>query len=207
VLGDQPEIPALPVLVPLAAIAFAALVWRLRRRGALTVVKAAVLRVAVAAVTCVYGAGLLGSVLLPFPISVGAARDDLVPWRLFVQLVPVATADPIGIVLNVELFVPLGLLLPLIARVSSAGRAVAIGFLLSLGIELVQFVADITVSTGRVADVDDLLGNTIGAFAGYVIFRVAVRVPVLARIAAAATWPAAAPPAGEATARVTARSR
>jgi glycopeptide antibiotics resistance protein len=190
VLGICPKIPPLPVLVPLVIITFGTMVWRLHRRGEITVI-----RVAVVAIACVYGAGLLNSVLLPFPICTGAARDGLVSWRLFVQLIPLLTADPIGVVLNVELFVPLGALLPLVARVSSVRRAVTIGFLLSLGIELAQFVADITVSTGRVLDVNDLGGNTIGVFVGYVIFRVAVCVPAVARTAAAATWPAAPPPA------------
>jgi glycopeptide antibiotics resistance protein len=199
VLGVYPEIPALPVLVPLAIITFAGMVWRLHRRGAVTA-----LRVAVVAIACVYGAGLLDSVLLPLPIRVGAARDGLVSWRLFVQLVPLLTVDPIGIVLNVALFVPFGALLPLVARVSSVRRAVLTGFLLSLGIELVQFVADVTVSTGRVADINDLLGNTIGAFAGYVIFRVAVCVPIVARIAVATAWPAAPPPAEAIKIRATA---
>lgn len=179
-------IPALPVLVPLTILAFSVLTWRLRVRGALTV-----LRVAVVGLACVYAAKLLSEVILPFPIRVGAARDHLVPWHLFVDTVPLLTAkaDPTGIELNIALFVPLGVLLPLVARGWSLWRVVTVGFLVSLSIELAQLVADVTVSTGRVADVDDLIGNTVGTFVGCLVFRAAVAIPAVARIAAAAAWP------------------
>lgn len=178
-------IPALPVTFTLAIVAFAVVACRLACRRAVTAPQ-----IAVAVVACAYGAALLNSVLLPFPIQIGAARDDLVSWRLFVQVIPMITAraDPIGIVLNVVLFVPLGLILPLFLRISSARRVAMTGFFLSLGIELAQFVADVTVSTGRVADVDDLLGNTLGALVGYAAFRIMVQLPTAARFAAAATW-------------------
>jgi hypothetical protein len=158
-------------------LVFAALVWRLRRRG-----EVSVLGIVVAAVTCVYGAKVLNEVLLPFPIRVGTDRDGLAPWQVFVGLTPTFMADPIGVLLNAVMFVPLGVLLPLIARVRSARRAVLIGFLLSLTIELVQFAADVTISTARIVDIDDLWANTLGTLIGYAIFRVVVLLPGAARI-------------------------
>jgi glycopeptide antibiotics resistance protein len=108
---------------------------------------------------------------------------------VFIQLHPLTTADPAGVRLNVELFLPLGVLLPLLMRTRSGIRVVTVGLLLSLSIELVQFLADITVSTGRVADIDDVLGNTFGALLGWLLFRVAMLIPPFARIAHAALWP------------------
>lgn len=95
---SHPVIPAAPVVVPLAIVSFVLAIRRLRRRGAATAP-----RIVVTAMAAVYVAGLLKSVLLPFPVRVGHARDGMVGWRLHIQLVPLVTADPIGVVLNVAL--------------------------------------------------------------------------------------------------------
>jgi glycopeptide antibiotics resistance protein len=94
-------------------------------------------------------------------------------------------------VLNVALFAPFGALLVLLMRSPTLRRAISIGFLLSLGIETVQFLGDVTISSGRVADIDDLIGNTLGTLIGYSIFRALTTVPFLSRIASAASWPTA----------------
>jgi glycopeptide antibiotics resistance protein len=183
-IGTESQIPALPVLIPLTIGALAVMVWRLHSRGAITLP-----RVTAGVAACVYGAGVLKAVLLPFPIVTGH-NDIRLGWRVYIHLTPLLTADPIGIVLNVALFLPLGVLLPLVARVSSVRRALLIGFLLSLSIEITQFVAVVTVSSGRVADIDDVLSNCFGTLVGYLLYRLAIRVPAAARLAAAATWPA-----------------
>ncbi|WP_320668673.1 VanZ family protein [Patulibacter defluvii] len=182
----------MPVLIPLTAVAFALAIRWLRRRDGLTVPRAVV-----AAVACVYGAGILSHVLLPYPIGTSSGES----WRVWLHLTPFVDVvdDPIGIVLNVALFVPLGVLLPLIGGVRSLGRALLLGFLVSLGIEVVQFLSAVTVSEGRIADVDDLIGNSLGVLLGYVGFRLAVRVPAVARLTALATWPppvSPSPPSG-----------
>lgn len=108
------EIPTLVVLIPLMALSLVTVLWRLRQRGALTVP-----RVAVGVATCVYGAGLLDQVLLPLSFSTDPSYVQQ-PWWVWVQVTPLITADPAGIILNVALFAPLGILLPLVARISSA---------------------------------------------------------------------------------------
>jgi glycopeptide antibiotics resistance protein len=183
-MRDGAEIPALPVLIPLTAVALAVLLWQLHRRGSLTV-----LRAGVVIATCVYGAGLLNAVLLPFRLTTDNSGYQM-PWRVWIDLTPLINSDPAGLYLNAALFLPLGVLLPLVARIRSVRQVLLVGFLLSLGIELIQFAADLTISTGRVADVDDLLSNCFGALAGYLLFLLAIRVPGAARLVAAATWPA-----------------
>lgn len=178
------EIPTLVVLIPLMALSLVTVLWRLRQRGALTVP-----RVAVGVATCVYGAGLLDQVLLPLSFSTDPSYVQQ-PWWVWVQVTPLITADPAGIILNVALFAPLGILLPLVARISSARGTLLATFLLSLSIELVQFVLAVTVGGGRIADIDDLLANCAGGLCGYGLFRLAVCVPIVARMAAATTWPA-----------------
>jgi glycopeptide antibiotics resistance protein len=176
------EIPAFPVLAPLVVVAIGVAMWWLRRHDALTPPRAAV-----GIVACVYVAGVLDQTLFPYAII----TEDRQPWHIWLNLTPFVDVikDPIGIVLNVALFVPLGVLLPLVARVDSVRRVVLYGFAISLGIELVQFIGDITVSGGRVADVDDLIGNVLGTLIGYGIFRLVTAIPAAHRLAAEATWP------------------
>ncbi|GAA4617843.1 VanZ family protein [Saccharopolyspora hordei] len=175
------EVPALAVLGPLTVTAIVAVFWRLRSRGEVTVPR---LTAGVAA--CLCGATVLDHTLFPFTI----APDDSRPWYVWLNVVPFTDLvdDPIGIVLNVALFVPVGLLMPLVVRVRSVGSALLHGFLLSLGIEVVQLAGDLAVSTGRVADVDDLIGNSAGALIGYAAFRLALLVPPLARAVELASW-------------------
>lgn len=169
------EVPTLPVLLPLTAVAIVALLWWLHRHGRLTV-----LRATVAVVACVYAAGVLAHVLLPMTI----VPDDPRSWRVWLHLTPFTDVadDPIGLVLNIALFVPLGLLLPLLAGVASMRRAAVLGALVSLGIETVQLVGAVTVSPGRIADIDDLIGNTVGTMIGYAMYAVLVRVPAAQRL-------------------------
>ena len=178
-------IPANAVVIPVALIALGAMLLLLHRRRALTLG-----RTALAVVTCVYGSAVLQSTLLPFPIRVGTSRDGMAPWHAYLQLVPFYDHDPTGYILNVALFVPLGVLLPLVWRVSSVRRAVVIGFLASFVVELVQFILVISVTSGRVADVDDLIANTLGTLVGFIAFRIAQMVPPLGRLMAAVIWPA-----------------
>lgn len=72
-------------------------------------------------------------------------------------------------VLNVLLFFPLGLLLPLIwSRFKNFGVTALYGFLLSLFIECSQLF------TLRSSDIDDLIANTLGAVLGYFIAKIFV---------------------------------
>lgn len=76
-------------------------------------------------------------------------------------------ADLKNAVLNVALFVPLGFLLPVLwKKQSSFGKTIALGFGLSMTIELVQMF------TYRATDVDDLITNTLGCALGYGIAKV-----------------------------------
>jgi glycopeptide antibiotics resistance protein len=178
------EVPALPVVVAVIVLGFTGAVAWLHGRAAATGP-----RILVAAVASIYAAGVVSAVFLPFPIRLGAAREGVASWHSVLHLTPLIEADPTGLKLNVLLFVPLGLLLPLVARVATAGRALLIGCVLSVGIEATQFVTDLTISSGRVADIDDVISNSVGALLGYGLYRLAVSVPRVAQAAAAATWP------------------
>lgn len=71
-----------------------------------------------------------------------------------------------GFVLNIIMFLPLGLLIPCIwKQCRNIINVTVTGFLLSLTIEISQ------IFNARATDIDDLLANTIGACAGYLIWR------------------------------------
>lgn len=75
-----------------------------------------------------------------------------------------------NMLLNILLFLPLGLLLPLLYRdCRTLKRTVMMGFMFSLFIELMQ------IFSFRTTDVDDLMMNTLGAAAGYGIYRLVSR--------------------------------
>jgi VanZ family protein len=175
------EIPALPVVVALAAVAFATIVWALRRRAALNVP-----RIVVSAALCVYGAGMLANSALP--IYLGKSGDGT-PWWRNLNLVPLKNTELADMLENVAVFVPLGLLLALVFRGTSVRRVLLLGFLTSLAMEAVQFVNAITVHGGHVADINDLAANTVGAAVGYGVLRAALLVPAVGRWAGAAAWP------------------
>jgi len=164
---DQ-EIPALPVVVPLALVALAVLWWRLHRRGALTV-----LRAVVGVALCAYGAGIVAHTVLPIHLDRSGSGT---PWWRFLNLIPLAGTEWADMLQNVLVFVPLGALLPLVAAVRSSGRALLGGFLVSLTMEALQFGNAVTGHGGHIADVNDLLANTLGALVGYGVFRVALLV-------------------------------
>ncbi|WP_349897766.1 VanZ family protein [Parafrigoribacterium soli] len=179
------EIPALPVVVPLAVLIFAALLWRLRRRGAVNIARAVVV-----GILCVYGAGVIGNTLLP--IFIGAASSGL-PWWSSINLRLLENTDAADMLQNIAVFAPLGILLPLATRIRSLGGVVLAGFLISLAMELLQFVNAVAANGGHIADVNDLLANTVGAPLGFGLYRAALLLPAARRWAHAATWPTAAP--------------
>lgn len=83
-----------------------------------------------------------------------------------INLVPFSGGIGIGTVLNAVMFVPLGIMLPLIWHYKARLASVAcFGFLFSLTIELTQLL------NNRTTDIDDLLMNTLGTLVGFGLFK------------------------------------
>ena len=142
-------------------------------------------RAVVCAVVSVHVAGVVGNSL--FPVHLGKSTD--LSWWEWPNLVPLVGYEARDMLEKVVVLVPLGVLLPLVARVTSLPRVLVCGFLISLTIELLQWVNDVTVHGGHIPDINDLLFNTAGTPIGYGLFRIALLVPVLHRLARSATWP------------------
>ena len=82
------------------------------------------------------------------------------------NIVPFVGSSIVPVILNFLLFVPYGLLLPLVFRSHKWNwkKIVVICAFTSFAIELLQ------VFGGRYAEIDDFLCNTFGAFTGYIIY-------------------------------------
>lgn len=99
---------------------------------------------------------------------VGLPTIDYIRWDPGVSWIPLVgiVKDVRSNALNVLLFMPLGVLLPLLWRKYRAfGNTVIFGFLLSLGIEISQLF------TFRATDVNDLITNTLGTILGYFVWK------------------------------------
>lgn len=66
---------------------------------------------------------------------------------------------------NLALFIPLGILLPALFKKLTFGKTVLLGFLTSLGFEILQYIVGLGAT-----DIDDLLLNTLGCLAGAALY-------------------------------------
>ncbi|GAE35728.1 VanZ family protein [Halalkalibacter akibai] len=103
------------------------------------------------------------------PAGPGGRNYNLIPFRSIYRIAVFSPTinDPLRILVgNVILFMPLGFLLPTVWKKARRFSFILLaGFLLSLLIEVSQFLF-----THRVANVDDVILNTLGAMIGYLIF-------------------------------------
>ena len=160
----QFEVPAVPVLLPLWAMSVVVVLGWLQWRRLMSSGRAVTLLL-----TTTYVAAVLAVTLLPLQVQTGTYANQVV-WYETLNLIPVLTIDIGTFVLNVVMTVPLGLLAPLLMRVDTPGHAARVGFIFSLAIELVQAATNIFLSSGRTADVNDLIANTAGAVIGWYAF-------------------------------------
>jgi glycopeptide antibiotics resistance protein len=73
---------------------------------------------------------------------------------------------------NIALFLPLGILLPLLSpRFQTYRRVILFALCLSLGIETIQFGLRFF-GNPRAVDIDDVILNTLGAAIGFAIYRI-----------------------------------
>ena len=76
---------------------------------------------------------------------------------------------------NIALFLPLGILLPLISRrFLTLKRVLLTALCLSVSIETLQFVLRFF-GNPRAVDIDDVILNTVGACLGFAVFKYGIR--------------------------------
>ena len=101
-------------------------------------------------------------------LLVGMPTLQFMRFELSLTLMPFIpmVTDNKNTILNVFLFVPLGIMLPFLwKRYSTLKDTVFFGLGMSLSIEVLQIL------TYRATDVNDIIANTIGVVLGYYIFR------------------------------------
>ena len=77
----------------------------------------------------------------------------------------------LNVIGNVAMFIPSGIILPILYRkLDRLWKALGVGAMMSLGIELLQLPFSV-----RATDVDDLIQNTCGVLIGYGIYALARR--------------------------------
>jgi glycopeptide antibiotics resistance protein len=130
-----------------------------------------------------------------FPIRVRpAAYWTGEPWWTVLRWIPFEVDAP-SFVLNIIMFLPLGLLLPLLTPALDTMRRLAlVAVSASLAIEVTQFVLGIAVGSRRTVDVNDLIANTAGALLGLLILRLAVPSPLHRAAFCAESEPSPPPP-------------
>lgn len=164
-LGDPDPVPA---LLPLLAIPlFGAALW-LRHRG-----EPSFVRLGVTWLLTWYTAAVISLTLLPMQIQTGDFANH-VPWQeKGIHLNPfVHDVTPVNFAFNILMTVPLGLLLPIAIRRRRVVVVALLGLGFSASIEIVQALTNIVFSSGRSADVYDLIANTVGALVGFGLLRV-----------------------------------
>jgi glycopeptide antibiotics resistance protein len=163
------EVPVLPVVVPLAAAIFVALLWHLHRRDRLSAPRAIV-----ALLLCVYAAGIVANTVFPIFLDMPAGTE---PWTAYLDVVPLAGYEISDAVTNILLFVPLGMLVSLLVGSTSWWRVLAVAATLSLAIELAQLFTARLLGGGHIADVNDLIFNVVGAALGSGLISMSSRTP------------------------------
>ncbi|MET0418269.1 MAG: VanZ family protein [Actinoplanes sp.] len=120
-----------------------------------------------------YAVSVIAITIFPIHPHPAAYWADEQWWRVL-RWIPFDVDGP-SFVLNVIMFVPLGVLLPMLRPAADAWRALALRAAgASLAIEATQFLIGITVGSRRTVDVNDLIANTAGALLGLLILRLAL---------------------------------
>ena len=103
-------------------------------------------------------------------LFVGMPTLQFMRLELSLTLIPFLPmiVDLKNTILNIILFVPLGIMLPFLwKKYNTLKAALMFGFGMSLAIEILQIL------TYRATDINDIIANTVGTVLGYFIFRIA----------------------------------
>ena len=102
-------------------------------------------------------------------LFVGMPTLQFMRFELSLTLIPFLPmiVDLKNTILNIILFVPLGIMLPFLwKKYNTLKAALMFGFGMSLAIEILQIL------TYRATDINDVIANTVGTVLGYFIFRI-----------------------------------
>lgn len=170
----------LPIVIPFGILIFALLAWRLAAMRHFTMP-----RLSVAAALAVYAAGIAANTIFPIYAEVTPRAE---PWYTSVVLVPFADYQVEDAVMNILVFLPLGILFALLFAKPTWWKVLTAVTATSLGIELTQIAVHKLFGGGHIADTSDLVSNVSGGMLGYVLLLALSRSPGFARFAARFRW-------------------
>ena len=141
-------VPAAVVLVPLHLVFYFSIYRRKLRRSVLS------------CLFCLYLSAVFALVGIPNVTYIRPELNlNLIPFRGILE-------DGKNSILNVALFIPLGMFLPVLwSRFRRTGAAALYGLGFSLGIELLQML------TFRATDMNDLITNVLGTLVGFLLTK------------------------------------
>jgi glycopeptide antibiotics resistance protein len=149
----------------LVLVVYPFVVGAMRRRGA-----AGRRRVILAGALVVYAAAVVAVTILPIHVVPESWRLDEHWWDVL-RLIPFVV-PPVGFLLNIVMFVPFGVLLPLLWPATGTMRRMAgWGLAASAAIEFSQLGMWMALGNRRMWDVNDLMSNTAGAVFGFLLLR------------------------------------
>lgn len=161
------KVPVLPVVIPLSGVLFVVLLGVLRSRRLFSLPRAGV-----AAVLAVYAGGVVANTVFPIYLDWPKTAG---PEPLPLVLVPFHDYEVADAVTNVLVFLPLGMLVPLLLARPTWRRVLLVVAGASLAIETLQFLAADLAAGGHIADVNDWLFNTLGGAVGFGVFTLLAR--------------------------------
>jgi glycopeptide antibiotics resistance protein len=127
-------------------------------------------RLLLAGALVAYAAAVVAVTVFPIRVVPAAGRAGEHWWDVL-RLIPFVV-PPVGFVLNIVMFVPFGVLLPLLwPATGTRWRIAALGLAASAVIEGTQLAMWITLGNRRMFDVNDLMSNTAGAVLGLLLMR------------------------------------
>jgi glycopeptide antibiotics resistance protein len=133
-------------------------------------------RLVAVSILFLYAVGVATVTIFPIRVRPVAWRGDQ-PWWSVIEWIPFEV-PPLSFVLNVVMFLPLGLLVPLLwPRLAAVRRLTVLAVCASAGIELTQLLLWVTVGSRRTVDVNDLIANTAGALLGLLVLRLVTTRP------------------------------
>ena len=111
-----------------------------------------------------------------FDYSTWRGTTNFVPFETIMRYINYAQYFNMNLIIvnllgNLLIFTPMGFLLPLLARrFRRVWPILFVGFFSSLAVETIQFIFRVGSS-----DIDDLILNTVGAWLGYLAYKVMLR--------------------------------
>jgi glycopeptide antibiotics resistance protein len=149
----------------LVLVAYPFLVLAMRRRGPV-----GRRRAILAGLLSLYATAVVAITIFPIYVVPESWRAHEHWWDVL-RLIPFVV-PPVGFVLNIVMFMPFGILVPLLwPGTDTVRRMIGWGLAASAAIEFSQLAMWIAAGNRRMFDVNDLMSNTAGAVLGLMLLR------------------------------------